>query len=89
MKSIDFDTPTKTTIEEDKVFIPQKGLDVSSIRGKLGLDQSELAEILGIPENLLRVWEEGTREPPRPIKLLLRVADRWPVAFIDSLLDYE
>lgn len=88
MKSIDFDILTKTTIGEEGVSVTQEGIDISSIRGKLGLDQSEFADILGISGQLLKAWEEGTVEPPKPIMLLFRVADRWPVAFIDSLIDY-
>lgn len=87
MKRVDFDIPTNTKIGEDKVST-QESINVSSIRGKLGLDQSELADILGIPLDIFKNWEEGTVELPRPVMLLLRVADRWPAAFIDSLLEY-
>lgn len=88
MKSADFDILTEATIEEDKLLIPQKCLDISRIIERLGVSQSEFADILGIPMHLLKIWEEGITPPPRPILLLLRVADRWPEAFIDSLLDY-
>ena len=89
MKSIYFDIQSETKIEENAVFVSPKSLDIASIRRKFGLNQSELADLLGVPIHLLKVWEEGTVQPPRPVMLLLRIADRWPVAFIDSLLDYE
>lgn len=88
MNNVVFDSSNKTTIEEDKVFASPKNLNISSIREKLGLIQPEFADILGIPLHHLKVWEGGNVEPPRPVMLLLRVADRWPETFIDSLLDY-
>ena len=88
MKSADFDIPTQPAIVASEVFSSPKSLNISSIREKFGLDQSEFADVLGISKHHLKVWEEGAAEPPRPVMLLLRVADRWPVAFIDSLIDY-
>jgi len=65
-----------------------KEFDISSIREKLGVNQAEFAEILGVSQRELAYWEMEKKEPDRPTLLLLRVADRWPEAFIDSLLDY-
>ena len=65
-----------------------KRLDISSIRERLGVNQIEFAEILGLPRKTIDDWENGRKKPAGPTLLLLRVADRWPEAFIDSLLDY-
>lgn len=65
-----------------------KQTDISSIREKLGVNQAEFAKILGVSQRTLEYWEKGKKEPAKPTLLLLRVADRWPEAFIDSLLDY-
>ena len=68
--------------------VKRKKLDISSTREKLGVNQAEFAKILGVSQKTLEYWEKGKKEPARPTLLLLRVADRWPEAFIDSLLDY-
>lgn len=68
--------------------VRDRRLDVSSIREKLGINQAEFAEILGVHKRTIRNWEKGKAKPSKPALLLLRVADRWPEAFIDSLLEY-
>ena len=65
-----------------------KKLDISSTRERLGVNQAEFAKILGVSQKMLEYWENGKKEPARATLLLLRVADRWPEAFIDSLLEY-
>ena len=47
-------------------------------REKVGLSQSEFAELLGVSVRTLQDWEQGRREPSGAAKTLLRVAERYP-----------
>lgn len=69
--------------------IQNKSVDVSVLRKKLGLTQNEFEKILGVSELTIREWEKGVVKPEKPILLLLRIAQKWPIAFIDSLGDYR
>jgi len=55
------------------------------VRLRLRLTQEEFAARFGVPLDLLRDWEEGTRRPDGAARTLLRVIDRDPDAVIRAL----
>jgi putative transcriptional regulator len=64
----------KSYIKMDKEF----DLNVADIRHKLGLSQSEFAELLQISKRTLQKWEIGENIPTGPAITLLRIAKRYP-----------
>jgi DNA-binding XRE family transcriptional regulator len=40
---------------------------VRAVRGKLGLSQSQLADLLGVSARAIQSYEQGWRTPPRPV----------------------
>ena len=61
-----------------KVEVP--AIDVRAARKKLGLSQDKFAETFKISPSTLRKWEQGTRLPQGPARVLLTVIDREPEA---------
>lgn len=55
-------------------------VDVSKVRRKLGMSQSEFAARFGISPATLRNWEQGRRLPEGPARVLLAIIDREPEA---------
>ncbi|MSU63604.1 MAG: helix-turn-helix domain-containing protein [Pedosphaera sp.] len=47
---------------------------IAATRQKLGLSQTQFAELLGISVRTLHHWEQGTRTPSGAARVLLRVA---------------
>ncbi|MBI4663149.1 MAG: helix-turn-helix domain-containing protein [Verrucomicrobia bacterium] len=47
---------------------------IAATRLKLGLSQTEFAQLLGISVRTLHHWEQGTRTPSGAARVLLRVA---------------
>lgn len=66
----------KTDARATIVEIP----DVPEIRRKLGLSQEEFAKNFGVSVGTLRNWEQGSRLPEGPARVLLTVIDREPEA---------
>jgi putative transcriptional regulator len=54
--------------------------DVPAIRKKLGFTQEQFAERFGVSVGTLRNWEQGSRSPEGPARVLLTVIDREPAA---------
>ena len=52
--------------------------DIVKVRARLGLSQSEFADVLGISADTLQNWEQGRRRPTGPAKVLLKIATRHP-----------
>jgi putative transcriptional regulator len=46
-------------------------VDVTAIRQRTGLSQSDFAASIGVPEGTLVNWEQGRRQPSGPAKVLL------------------
>lgn len=60
-------------------------LDVTRVRLKSGLSQSQFAAALGVSKRTLEQWEQGRREPSGAARTLLRIADRHPEVFLDGI----
>jgi|GEM_PF-1500704 len=68
--------------------VHNESVDVSLLRERLGLSQSEFENIFGVSEHLVKEWEKGIIKPEKPVFLLLRIADKWPEVFMTFLHDY-
>lgn len=55
-------------------------VDVRAARKKLGLSQDKFAKAFKINPSTLRKWEQGTRRPHGPARVLLTVIEREPEA---------
>jgi putative transcriptional regulator len=51
------------------------GKDVKRIRAKLGLSQSEFADLLAVPVRTLQQWEQDRQEPRSSAVSLLKLAE--------------
>ena len=60
-------------------------LDVKAIRGQVGMSQREFAAAFGISLGTLRHWEQGTRHPHGPARVLLNVVAKEPMAVLNAL----
>lgn len=49
-------------------------------RNRVGMSQSEFAQLLGVSVRTLQDWEQGRREPSGAAKTLLRIASQNPEA---------
>lgn len=52
-------------------------------RNKIGLSQSEFADLLGVSLRTLQDWEQGRRTPSGAARVLLQVAIKHPGALKD------
>ncbi|MDS0860570.1 type II toxin-antitoxin system MqsA family antitoxin [Burkholderia pseudomultivorans] len=68
----------KTGIE-GRVTLAQP-TDASVARAKVGMSQSEFANLLGVSVRTYRQWEQGRRKPTGAALTLLRVAIKHPEA---------
>jgi len=60
-------------------------MDVTRIRRRLRVSQSQFALLLGVSKSTLQNWEQGRRQPEGPAKALLRVVDKNPKAVLEAL----
>lgn len=60
----------------------QNSADIKKIRKYLQLTQSEFANVLCVSERLVQDWEQGRREPARPVKRLMAVALENPLPIL-------
>jgi putative transcriptional regulator len=70
--------------KEYRVHVPRR-IDVAAIRGKLHLSQAAFAARFGFSVQSIRNWEQGTRRPEGPARVLLTVIDRAPEAVQKAL----
>lgn len=61
-----------------KVEVPT--VDVRAARMKLGLSQDNFAKTFKISPSTVRKWEQGSRLPQGPARVLLSVIDKEPEA---------
>ena len=59
-----------------KVELPAAAL----ARSRVGMNQKEFAELLGVSLRTLQEWEQGRRQPSGAAKTLLRIAEKNPEA---------
>ncbi|MFO1468878.1 MAG: helix-turn-helix domain-containing protein [Steroidobacteraceae bacterium] len=57
--------------------------DVSAVRAKTGLSQSQFSGLLGVSVRTLQDWEQGRRAPSGAARTLLLIADRNPRSLLD------
>ena len=67
------------------VQVPE--LDVSKVRRRMGLSQSQFATKFGFPTATLRNWEQGRARPDTPTRVLLAVIAKHPESVEDVLKD--
>src|SRR5579872_678849 len=60
-------------------------VDVSAVRHRMGLSQSQFATKFGFPPATLRNWEQGRARPDAPTRVLLAVIAKHPEAVEDVL----
>jgi len=70
-------------MKPSRVFKINPKNDIVRVRGRLGLSQSEFADVLGISADTLQNWEQGRRRPTGPAKVLLKIATRYPRVLLD------
>lgn len=61
------------------------GKNVSNLREKMGINQQELAEMVGVKREMISYYETGSREIP--ILLLEKLADFFRVDMVDLMED--
>src|SRR5258708_36688489 len=62
-----------------------ESIDVSAIRGKLGLSQNEFARRFRINPRALQDWEQGSRKPESAVRAYLTVIEQNPAAVEKAL----
>ena len=56
--------------------------NVSAIRRKSGLSQSQFAALIGVNLRTLQNWEQGRTRPTGPARALLRIVEKNPKAML-------
>lgn len=59
--------------------------EVKAIRQQYSLSQQDFARLFGISVRTLQQWEQGSRLPQGPAKVLLNVIEKNPKAVWDAL----
>ena len=59
--------------------------DAKSVRAKIGLSQSEFAQLIGVKVATLRNWEQHRRQPTGPAAALLTIVEKEPEAALRAL----
>jgi putative transcriptional regulator len=75
------DVPVRVT----QVHVPE--VDVSAVRRRMGLSQTQFALKFGFPPATLRNWEQGRVRPDTPTRVLLAVIAKHPDSVEDVLKD--
>ena len=68
-----------------RVQVPD--VDVSKVRRRMGLSQTQFALKFGFPPATLRNWEQGRVRPDAPTRVLLAVIAKHPESVEDVLKD--
>jgi putative transcriptional regulator len=75
------DVPVRVT----HVQVPD--VDISRVRRRMGLSQTQFALKFGFPPATLRNWEQGRVRPDAPTRVLLAVIAKHPESVEDVLKD--
>lgn len=59
--------------------------DAKSVRTKVGLSQTEFAQLIGVKVATLRNWEQHRRQPTGPAAALLTIVEKEPEAALRAL----
>jgi len=59
--------------------------DAKAVRTKVGLSQSEFAQLIGVKVATLRNWEQHRRQPTGPAAALLTIVEKEPEAALRAL----
>lgn len=59
--------------------------DAKAIRAKVGLSQSEFAQLIGVKLATLKNWEQNRRTPSGAAAALLTIVEREPAAALRAL----
>jgi len=59
--------------------------DAKSIRSKIGLSQTEFAQLIGVKVATLRNWEQHRRQPTGAAAALLTIVEKEPDAALRAL----
>ena len=59
--------------------------DAKSVRIKVGLSQTEFAQLIGVKVATLRNWEQHRRHPTGPAAALLTIVEKEPEAALRAL----
>lgn len=59
--------------------------DAKSIRAKIGLSQTEFAQLIGVKVATLRNWEQQRRQPTGAAAALLTIVEKEPDAALRAL----
>lgn len=59
--------------------------DAKSIRAKVGLSQSEFAQLIGVKLATLKNWEQNRRKPSGAAAALLTIVEKEPDAALRAL----
>ncbi len=57
---------------------------VSETRARVGLSQSQFAQLLGVSVRTLQEWEQGRRLPSGPARMLLSIAHKNPRVLLNA-----
>ncbi|MCA1667228.1 MAG: helix-turn-helix domain-containing protein [Thermomicrobia bacterium] len=60
---------------------PYSPEQIHAIRIRLGLKQSQLADVLNVSDKTVKAWEQGINPPSGPALRLLQIAERHPEVF--------
>lgn len=64
MPTISFSLLDEQMAKDDKVFFKQLGKRIAEQRKEMGMTQAQLAEALGISQQLVAAYESGSRKTP-------------------------
>lgn len=77
------DKTKRGAMKPSRIFKIDPKNDIVKVRDRLGLSQSEFADVLGISADTLQNWEQGRRQPTGPAKVLLKIATRHPKVLLE------
>lgn len=77
--SLESSIKVQAYVDEQNELLVQK--ELVAIREKLGVDQTEMSEILGLGGKTYHRWEKGHQIPSRSMGYYLRILSEFPDAF--------